>query len=80
MGGDAQIRICAFLLTGGPHCLLGASGRRRQQDLQVADEPLSLDLSAIRFEIRSFWEGNLDQFEKYLHKLQTKETEQDDDE
>jgi DNA-binding transcriptional ArsR family regulator len=29
---------------------------------------------------RVFWEGNLDQFEKYLDKLQTKETEQDDDE
>ena len=29
---------------------------------------------------RKFWEGNLDQFEKYLDKLQTKETEQDDDE
>jgi DNA-binding transcriptional ArsR family regulator len=28
---------------------------------------------------RIFWEGNLDQFEKYLDKLQTKETEQDDD-
>src|ERR1700676_5642117 len=29
---------------------------------------------------RKFWEGNLDQFEKYLDKLQTKETKQDDDE
>jgi DNA-binding transcriptional ArsR family regulator len=29
---------------------------------------------------RRFWEGNLDQFEKYLGKLQTKETEQDDHE
>ena len=29
---------------------------------------------------RKFWEGNLDQFEQYLGKLQTKETEQDDDE
>ena len=28
---------------------------------------------------RKFWEGNLDQFEKYLDKLQTKETKQDDD-
>src|SRR5271170_3062204 len=28
---------------------------------------------------REFWEGNLDQFEKYLDTLQTKETEQDDD-
>jgi DNA-binding transcriptional ArsR family regulator len=28
---------------------------------------------------RKFWEGNLDQFEKYLDKLQTKEIEQDDD-
>jgi DNA-binding transcriptional ArsR family regulator len=27
---------------------------------------------------RTFWEGNLDQFEKYLDKLQTKETKQDD--
>ena len=27
---------------------------------------------------RRFWEGNLDQFEKYLDKLQTKETKQDD--
>jgi DNA-binding transcriptional ArsR family regulator len=27
---------------------------------------------------RKFWEGNLDQFEKYLDKLQTKETKQDD--
>jgi DNA-binding transcriptional ArsR family regulator len=29
---------------------------------------------------RIFWEGNLDQFEKYLDKLQTKETERDDHE
>ena len=28
---------------------------------------------------RKFWEGNLDQFEKYLDKLQTKENKQDDD-
>ena len=28
---------------------------------------------------RKFWEGNLDQFEKYLDKLQTKETKRDDD-
>jgi DNA-binding transcriptional ArsR family regulator len=28
---------------------------------------------------RMFWEGNLDQFEKYLEKLQTKETKHDDD-
>jgi DNA-binding transcriptional ArsR family regulator len=27
---------------------------------------------------RKFWEGNLDQFEKYLNKLQTKETKKDD--
>ena len=27
---------------------------------------------------RKFWEGNLDQFEKYLDKLQTKETKQHD--
>jgi DNA-binding transcriptional ArsR family regulator len=29
---------------------------------------------------RKFWEGNLDQFEKYLDKLQTKEAKRDDDE
>jgi DNA-binding transcriptional ArsR family regulator len=28
---------------------------------------------------RQFWEGNLDRFEKYLDKLQTKETKHDDD-
>ena len=28
---------------------------------------------------RVFWEGNLDQFEKYLDKLQTKENKHDDD-
>lgn len=28
---------------------------------------------------RQFWEGNLDQFENYLDKLQTKETKHDDD-
>jgi DNA-binding transcriptional ArsR family regulator len=28
---------------------------------------------------RKFWEGNLDQFEKYLDRLQTKEPEQNDD-
>ena len=28
---------------------------------------------------RKFWEGNLDQFEKYLDKLQTKETKHGDD-
>jgi DNA-binding transcriptional ArsR family regulator len=27
---------------------------------------------------RKFWEGNLDQFEKYLDKLQMKETEKDE--
>jgi DNA-binding transcriptional ArsR family regulator len=27
---------------------------------------------------RKFWEGNLDQFEKYLEKLQTKETKNED--
>jgi DNA-binding transcriptional ArsR family regulator len=27
---------------------------------------------------RKFWEGNLDQFEKYLDQLQTKKTKQDD--
>lgn len=29
---------------------------------------------------RKFWEGNLDQFEKYLDRLQTKETKQDNHE
>ena len=29
---------------------------------------------------RKFWEGNLDQFEKYLDKLQTKETKNNDNE
>jgi DNA-binding transcriptional ArsR family regulator len=29
---------------------------------------------------RKFWEGNLDQFEKYLEQVQTKEAKQDDDE
>jgi DNA-binding transcriptional ArsR family regulator len=28
---------------------------------------------------RKFWEGNLDQFEKYLDKLQEKESKHDDD-
>ena len=28
---------------------------------------------------RKFWEGNLDQFEKYLDKLQSKESKQNDD-
>ena len=28
---------------------------------------------------REFWEGNLDQFEKYLDKLQTERTKEDDD-
>jgi DNA-binding transcriptional ArsR family regulator len=28
---------------------------------------------------RQFWEGNLDQFEKYLDQLQTKETKHDND-
>ncbi len=28
---------------------------------------------------RQFWEGNLDQFEKYLDNLQTKESKHDDD-
>jgi len=28
---------------------------------------------------RKFWDGNLDQFEKYLDKLQTKENKHDDD-
>ena len=28
---------------------------------------------------RQFWEGNLDQLEKYLEKLQTKESKHDDD-
>jgi len=29
--------------------------------------------------VSEIWEGNLDQFEKYLDKLQTKESEHDDD-
>ena len=28
---------------------------------------------------REYWEGNLDQFEKYLDKLQEKENKHDDD-
>jgi len=59
----------------------GLVKRRRQgrvHSLTLEAEPMR-EAQAWIDRYRKFWEGNLDQFEKYLDKLQTKETKHDDD-
>jgi DNA-binding transcriptional ArsR family regulator len=59
----------------------GLVKRRRQgrvHSLTLEAKPMK-EAQAWIDRYRKFWEGNLDQFEKYLDKLQTKGTKQDDD-
>lgn len=60
----------------------GLVKRRRQgrvHSLALQAKPMQ-EAQAWLDRYRKFWEGNLDQFEKYLDKLQKKETKQNDDE
>jgi DNA-binding transcriptional ArsR family regulator len=50
----------------------------RVHSLALAAKPMR-EAQAWIDRYRKFWEGNLDQFEKYLDKLQTKETKHDKD-
>ncbi len=52
--------------------------RGRVHSLKLEAEPMR-EAQAWIDRYRKFWEGNLDQFEKYLDKLQTKETKHDND-
>jgi len=56
--------------------------RRRKQgrvhSLKLQAKPMQ-EAQAWIEKYRKFWEGNLDQFEKYLETLQTKENKHDDD-
>ncbi len=59
----------------------GLVKRRRQgrvHSLRLEAKPMR-EAQAWINRYREFWEGNLDQFEKYLDKLQTKETKHDHD-
>ena len=59
----------------------GLVKRRRQgrvHSLTLEAKPMQ-EAQAWIDRYRQFWEGNLDQFEKYLDKLQTKETKHDND-
>jgi len=49
----------------------------RVHSLALEAKPMK-DAQAWLDRYRKFWQGNLDQFEKYLDKLQTKETKQHD--
>jgi DNA-binding transcriptional ArsR family regulator len=49
----------------------------RVHSLALEAEPMR-EAQAWIDKYRKFWEGNLDQFEKYLDKLQSKETKQDE--
>src|ERR1700677_334141 len=51
----------------------------RVHSLKLHAEPMR-EAQAWIDRYRKFWEGNLDQFEKYLDKLQTEETKHDGDE
>ena len=51
----------------------------RMHSLRLEAKPMQ-EAQAWINRYRKIWEGNLDQFEKYLDKLQTKETKQDDHE
>ena len=53
--------------------------RGRVHSLALEAKPMQEALAWID-RYRKFWEGNLDEFEKYLDKLKTKETKQDDHE
>jgi DNA-binding transcriptional ArsR family regulator len=57
--------------------LLKRRRRGRVHSLRLEAKPLR-EAQAWIDRYRKFWEGNLDQFEKYLEKLQTKETKQDE--
>ena len=59
--------------------LLRRRRKGRVHSLALEAKPM-LEAQAWIDRYRKFWEGNLDQFEKYLDKLQTKETKQDDHE
>ena len=50
----------------------------RVHSLTLEPKPMQEALTWID-RYRKFWEGNLDQFEKYLEKLQTEKTKQNDD-
>src|SRR5687767_1507308 len=50
----------------------------RVHSLALEAEPMR-EAQAWLDRYRQFWEGNLDQFEKYLDQLQTKEGKHDDD-
>jgi DNA-binding transcriptional ArsR family regulator len=50
----------------------------RVHSLALEAEPMQ-EAQAWLNRYRKFWEGNLDQFEKYLKKLQKEENEHDDD-
>ena len=59
----------------------GLVRRRRKgrvHSLTLAAKPMR-EAQAWIDRYREFWEGNLDQFEKYLDKLQTKENKHDND-
>jgi DNA-binding transcriptional ArsR family regulator len=54
--------------------------RRKGRVHSLALEPKPMrEAQAWLDRYRQFWEGNLDQFENYLDKLQTKETKHDND-
>jgi DNA-binding transcriptional ArsR family regulator len=57
--------------------LLRRRRRGRLHSLTIEAKPMR-EARAWIDRYRKFWEGNLDQFEKYLEKLQTKETKHDD--
>ncbi len=52
--------------------------RGRVHSLALEAKPMKEALAWID-RYRKFWEGNLDQFEKYLDKLQSKQNKRDDD-
>src|SRR5271154_677715 len=51
----------------------------RMQSLALEAKPMR-EAQAWIDRYRKFWEGNLDQFERYLDRLQTKDTDHDDNE
>jgi len=55
-----------------------ATAQGRVHSLALEAKPMQ-EAQAWIDRYRQFWEGNLDQFEKYLDKLQTKETKHDND-
>ena len=74
------------LAAGSKHLIVlekaGLGKRRRKgrvHSLALEAKPMQ-EARAWIDRYRKFWEGNLDQFERYLDKLKTKETRRDDDE